>query len=79
MYIHVGSEAKRVFDDAQSMLKMVTKDGLLKAHGMVTLLPAYSEGDDIQVLSEDRSTKLGTLHGLRQQVRVRFMHEQKID
>jgi len=55
------------------MLKTVTQDGLLKAHGVVTLLPAYSEEDDIQVLSEDRSTKVGTLHGLRQQVGVRLL------
>ena len=68
IYVHIGEEAKRVFDEAQVMLQNVIENGLLAAHGVVALLPAYSEGDDIKVLSEDHLTTIGTLHGLRQQV-----------
>ena len=50
------------------MLGKIVKEGLLKARGVVALLPANSVGDDIQVFSTDRSSIMGTLHGLRQQV-----------
>lgn len=68
IYVRIGEEAKRVFDEAQGMLQKIIENGLLSAHGVVALLPAYSEGDDIRVLSEDHLTSIGTLHGLRQQV-----------
>ena len=64
----IGEEAKRVFDDAQSLLSKIMSENLLKAHGVVALYPAFSVGDDIKVLSEDRSTTLTTLFGVRQQV-----------
>jgi 5-methyltetrahydrofolate--homocysteine methyltransferase len=65
---HVGAEAKRVFDEAQQMLKDIVTTRSFKARGTVTLLPANSNGDDIQVFSdESRSTVVGTLFGLRQQ------------
>ena len=63
-----GAEAKRVFNDAQALLNKIISEGLLKAHGVVALYPAFSVGDDIEVLSEDRSTTLAVLHGVRQQV-----------
>lgn len=50
------------------MLRRIVKEGLLKARGVVALLPANSVGDDIQVFSTDRSSIMGTLYGLRQQV-----------
>ena len=50
------------------MLQTIIDDGLLKAHGIVAILPACSKGDDIELLSEDRCTVIGTLYGLRQQV-----------
>ncbi|CUF02661.1 methionine synthase, putative [Bodo saltans] len=65
---HVGAEAKRVFDEAQQMLNDIVSTRLFKARGTVTLLPANSNGDDIQVFSDEtRSTVAGTLFGLRQQ------------
>ncbi|CAL4066678.1 unnamed protein product [Meganyctiphanes norvegica] len=64
----VGEEAKRVYDDAQNMLKRIISEGLLTAHGIVGFYPANSEGDDIVLYTdESRSTKLATLYGLRQQ------------
>ena len=66
----VGSEAKKVFDDAQRLLQRITDEKLLKAHGVVTLLPAQSDGDDILVYNECSVDVIGVLHGLRQQVDI---------
>ena len=50
------------------MLKMIVEKKLLKAHGVVGLFPAYSDGDDIRVLDvDDHSKTIDTLYGLRQQ------------
>ena len=64
----VGSEAKRVFDEAQIVLERIISKGLLTAHGVVGLFPAHVINDDIIVFNEDRSEVKGTLYGLRQQV-----------
>ncbi|KAM3581116.1 hypothetical protein VKS41_006555 [Umbelopsis sp. WA50703] len=64
----VGAEAKRLFDDAQAMLKEIVADKLLKAKGIVGFYPANSNGDDIEVYTdESRSEVKGTFYGLRQQ------------
>ncbi|KAK3879260.1 hypothetical protein Pcinc_016153, partial [Petrolisthes cinctipes] len=66
----VGDEAKRVFDDAQRILKQVITEGSLVAHGIVGFYPANSVGDDIEVYSDQsRATLLTTLHGIRQQAK----------
>lgn len=67
-FLFVGSEAKRLFDDAQAMLTNIVDNKLLQANGVVGLFPAYTKGDDIKVLSVDRQSIQGTLYGLRQQV-----------
>lgn len=65
-----GAEAKRVYDDAQKLLKNIIADGSLVAHGIVGFYPANSVGDDIEIYSdESRSQVLAKLYGLRQQVR----------
>lgn len=64
-----GAEAKKLFDEAQVMLKKMINDKLLQAHGVVGLYRARRHGDDILVLGEDGSV-LATLYGLRQQVRT---------
>ena len=50
------------------MLEVMCEEKSLRAHGIVGIYPAYSDNDDIKVLSEDRSKILMTFHGLRQQV-----------
>ena len=45
----VGPEAKRVFEDAQAMLKSIISEGWLRARGVVGLFPANSVGDDVEV------------------------------
>jgi 5-methyltetrahydrofolate--homocysteine methyltransferase len=42
-----GVEAKKLFDDAQTLLKKILIDGLFTARGVVGLYPAERRGDDI--------------------------------
>ena len=65
---NLGPQARKEFDAAQSMLKMIMEQKLLTANGVVGLFPAYSEGDDIKILDiDDHSQVIDTLYGLRQQ------------
>lgn len=61
-------EAKRVFDDAQRLLRDIIERKRLVARGAVAYYPARSNMDDIEILNEDRSDVIAVLHGLRQQV-----------
>uniref|UniRef100_A0A3B5AVU0 Methionine synthase n=1 Tax=Stegastes partitus TaxID=144197 RepID=A0A3B5AVU0_9TELE len=68
----VGSEARRVFDDAQRLLNQIFDDCSLKGRGLVGFWRAQSSGDDINVYKDDvtvcRDTKpIATFCGLRQQ------------
>ena len=63
-----GSEAKKLFDDANTLLDRIEKEHLLGLKGVAGLFPANSSGDDIEVyLDESRNTVFMTLHTLRQQ------------
>ncbi|OOQ60699.1 methionine synthase [Mucilaginibacter pedocola] len=65
---YVGDEAKKLFDDAQVLLKRVLDEKLLTANGVIGFWPANSVGDDIEVYTdESRTTVLTTIHTLRQQ------------
>lgn len=64
---NAGAEAKKVYNEAQDMLRKVSVNGSLKAHGMVAFYPANSVGDDIEVYNENGDV-LQVLRGLRQQV-----------
>jgi len=65
----IGAEAKKLFDDAQSLLKRIVAEKWVTASGVVGFWPANSVGDDIEVYTgEPRHTKLATLHTLRQQI-----------
>eukprot|EP01126_Amoeba_proteus_P038575 TRINITY_DN4031_c0_g1_i13.p1 TRINITY_DN4031_c0_g1~~TRINITY_DN4031_c0_g1_i13.p1 ORF type:complete len:874 (+),score=251.62 TRINITY_DN4031_c0_g1_i13:330-2624(+) len=64
----VGEEAKRVFEDAQRMLKMIIEKKLLVARGIIAFYPAQGQGEDILLYTnDDRKEVLGALYGLRQQ------------
>ena len=64
-----GDEAKRIYNDANSLLDKIINDKLLAANGIVGLFPANSFDDDIEIYSdENRSGILATLHTLRQQI-----------
>lgn len=64
----VGSEAKKLYNDASDLLKRIVDEKLLKARGIFGIYPANSVGDDIEVYTDEtRSKVLCTFYGLRQQ------------
>lgn len=65
----VGSEAKKLFDDANKLLDKVISEKLLTANAVFGIFPANAVGDDIEVYSdESRKGVLAVLHTLRQQM-----------
>lgn len=66
----VGSEAKKLFDDANKLLDKVITEKLLVANGVVGLFPANTVAcDDIEIYSdESRHGVKRVLHTLRQQM-----------
>ncbi|KAA8490491.1 Methionine synthase [Porphyridium purpureum] len=69
---NVGEEARKLFDDAQIMLKEFIADDSITCNGVLALYPANSVGDDIEVYANDEARSDGTrttvLHTIRQQV-----------
>ena len=66
-----GKEARKLFDDAQAMLDQIIDEGWLTANAVCGVFPAQSDGDDIEVLDEDRSKTRHVLRNLRQQTEHR--------
>ncbi|WP_353220870.1 methionine synthase [Salinisphaera sp. S4-8] len=66
-----GPEARKLFDEAQIMLKRIVEEKWLTAKGVAGIFPAHRVGDDIHVLSDDRSETVHVLHNLRQQTEHR--------
>jgi 5-methyltetrahydrofolate--homocysteine methyltransferase len=65
----VGASARELFDDAQAMLKQIAAEGWFRAHAVIGLWPANSEGDDILVFDDEaRRAPVAVLHTLRQQL-----------
>ena len=48
-----GKEASKLFADANALLDKIVADNLLTANGVMVLLPAASEGDDIITFEND--------------------------
>ncbi|XP_006895431.1 PREDICTED: methionine synthase [Elephantulus edwardii] len=67
----VGEEAKKVYNDAQSMLEALISQRKLQARGVVGFWPAQSVQDDIHVYAKDvgspAAEPMATFYGLRQQ------------
>jgi len=64
----VGAEAKKLYHDAQSMLRQIIDEQWLTARAVIGIFPANSVGDDIEVCSDEKRTGiLATLRNLRQQ------------
>ena len=64
----VGHEAKKLYDDAQALLKTMVDEKLLQANGVIGFWPANSVGDDIELYTdESRGTVLERIYTLRQQ------------
>lgn len=65
---NVGGEAKKLFDDAQALLRRIVREKLLKANAVYGFFPANSDGDDIVVYTDEaRKDVRTTFHMLRQQ------------
>lgn len=64
----VGSEAEKLFADAQKMLDKIISGKLLQANGVVSFYRANSVGDDIE-LYDNNGELLTKLYGLRQQAK----------
>ncbi len=65
----VGVEARKLFDDAQELLKRMVDEKWLEASAIIGFWPANSVGDDIKVYGDDdRTAEIATLHTLRQQI-----------
>lgn len=65
----VGEAARNLFDDAQTMLKRIVDEKLLRASAVLGFWPAAQvDHDDIELYTDDsRSEVLCTLHHIRQQ------------
>lgn len=65
----VGTEARKLFNDAQSMLRRIIDENWLQTRAVIGLFPANSTPDDnVEVYTgEDRKYISHTLHFLRQQ------------
>ncbi len=63
-----GEEAKKLFADAQTMLKQIIDEGWLQAKAIIGFYPANNVGDDIEIYTdESRSKVLTKFFNLRQQ------------
>jgi 5-methyltetrahydrofolate--homocysteine methyltransferase len=66
----VGTEASKLFGDAQTMLDELSTDGGLASNAVLGFYECFSEGDDVHLLDPtDSSRVLGRLHFLRQQTK----------
>jgi 5-methyltetrahydrofolate--homocysteine methyltransferase len=67
----VGAEAKRLYDDAVTMLTEMQTAGSLTGKAIMGIFPANSDGDDIILYTdEDRKTERARFYTLRQQAEV---------
>ncbi|MEN8213935.1 MAG: methionine synthase [Pseudomonadota bacterium] len=63
-----GEEARKLFADAEAMLRQVVAEKWLRASAVVGLFPANAAADDVEVYSdESRGELVTTLHFLRKQ------------
>ena len=64
----VGTEAQKLFKDAQTMLQQIIEHNWLQAKAVIGFFAANSEGDDVVLFQdEQRQQRLEVLHHLRQQ------------
>ncbi len=66
---NLGSEARKLYADAQTLLDRIVAERLLTARAVIGLFPANSVGDDIEVYRDESRTRVLTvIHTLRQQM-----------
>jgi len=65
-----GEEARKLFDDAQNMLKKIIGEKWLTARAVIGIYPANATEDDIEVYeNENRDKVKTTFHTIRQQTK----------
>ncbi len=65
-----GTEARKLFEDANKILNEIISNKLLEAKGVVGLFPANSIDDDVEIYNSENSVGLvAVLHFIRQQSR----------
>jgi 5-methyltetrahydrofolate--homocysteine methyltransferase len=65
-----GEEARKLFADAQAMLKKIIDKKWLRANAVIGIYPAKTVGDDIEVYEDETEKKVKTVfHTLRQQTK----------
>jgi 5-methyltetrahydrofolate--homocysteine methyltransferase len=52
-----GSEAKKLFEEAQVYIRKIIDSRIIRAKGVLGLFPAVSQGDDVKVLSGSKETQ----------------------
>ncbi|MEY4364369.1 MAG: Methionine synthase, partial [Pseudomonadota bacterium] len=73
----VGEQARKVFADAQAMLKKIIDGRWLTANAVMGLYPANAVGDDIVLYRDEaREQKAMTWYGLRQQTEKQVVNGQ---
>ncbi len=66
----VGQQARAVFEDARNMLQELVLGKKLQAKAVFGLFPANAvDGDDIQVLDDEKKKEIARFHTLRQQLK----------
>jgi 5-methyltetrahydrofolate--homocysteine methyltransferase len=65
----VGSEARRLMDDANTMLDSIIAEGSLLARGVVGIFPVAAENDDLVLYSDNQRTEITR--------RVPFLRQQR--
>ncbi|MDA1272598.1 MAG: methionine synthase [Verrucomicrobia bacterium] len=67
-----GNEARKLFDEAQTLIQLIRNRNLLTLRGAYGFFPANRVGDDIHVYADESRTKIvATFHCLRQQMKKR--------
>ena len=65
-----GEEARKLFGDAQAMLKKIIDEKWLQANAVIGMYPANANGDDVVVYEDEKMTTIKTVfHTLRQQTK----------
>jgi 5-methyltetrahydrofolate--homocysteine methyltransferase len=63
-----GTEAKKIFDDANKLLDNIITEKSLSANAVIGLYPANSFNGDIEIYNDEKRDGIeGTLHTIRQQ------------
>ena len=64
----IGTEARKLFTDAKAMLSSIINNKSITARGVIGFWPANSDGDDINIYTDEERKKVRAIvHSLRQQ------------